>query len=195
VNKALIDSGSGARLVANLERGSMPSAEKLTLLANYLQVDTDYLIGNTNNPRSFDPTDWIEKHKIEAIKLPIYGVVRCGVGGIAEKELLGYELVSTSDIKGKGECYWLRVEGDSMQPKIEAGDLVLVQETPSVDSGKYAVVIVDDEEGVVKQVKYGDGWLELHSENARYPVRQFLKEGMKRVRIVGLVLRISRPLL
>ena len=64
-----------------------------------------------------------------------------------------------------GDYFYLRVVGDSMSPKIENDDLVLVHKQSSVDSGNYAVVVVDDENGCVKKVKYDSDWIELHSIN------------------------------
>jgi transcriptional regulator with XRE-family HTH domain len=41
----LKESGAGERLVNNLERGSMPSADRLALVAEYFGVPTDYFLG------------------------------------------------------------------------------------------------------------------------------------------------------
>ena len=96
----------------------------------------------------------------------------------------------------QGECYfWLRVEGDSMMPKMEAGDLVLVRQQSSIDSGSFAVVVVDGDEGLVKLVKYGKKWIELHSINPYYPVRRFEDAETEMVSVVGLVVEIKRRLL
>ncbi|MBD5104080.1 MAG: S24 family peptidase [Ruminococcaceae bacterium] len=44
----------------------------------------------------------------------------------------------------------LRIHGDSMYPKIEDGDIIVVRKQSSVDSGSIAVILVDGEEGLVK---------------------------------------------
>jgi len=44
VKEALTNSGVGRMLVDSLKKGSMPSADKLYLVANYLGVSTDYLL-------------------------------------------------------------------------------------------------------------------------------------------------------
>ena len=124
--------------------------------------------------------------------VPILGTVRGGVGGVAEEEILGYEPVDASRF-GKGEdFFWLRVTGDSMAPVLCEGDLVLIRRQDTVDSGRYAVALVDGEEGLVKQVFHGPGWLELRSVNPYYPPRRFEGEALERVRLLGPVAESRR---
>jgi len=47
VNKALKESGVGEGLPAHLRRGSIPSADRVVMLAEYFGVSTDYLLGRT----------------------------------------------------------------------------------------------------------------------------------------------------
>lgn len=81
-----------------------------------------------------------------------------------------------------------------MYPKFEEGDLVLVRCQSSVDSGSYAVVLIDDEEGVIKKIVYGPNFIELHSINLMYPVRRFENENVLRIWVFGLVRSIKRKL-
>jgi transcriptional regulator with XRE-family HTH domain len=45
LNTVLVKSGAGASLITNLRRGSMPSIEKFVLLAEFLQVPLDSIVG------------------------------------------------------------------------------------------------------------------------------------------------------
>lgn len=47
VNKALTESMAGKNLLANIAKGQIPSIEKIILLADYLEVSIDYLLGRT----------------------------------------------------------------------------------------------------------------------------------------------------
>lgn len=50
-NKMLVDIGLNRSLLLDMERkGSIPSADKLGLIADYLDVSVDYLLGRTDNP-------------------------------------------------------------------------------------------------------------------------------------------------
>lgn len=126
--------------------------------------------------------------------VPLLGRVAAGKGCFADDNIEGYEAVP-SDMLCRDERYiFLNVKGDSMSPKIESGDRLLIQLQPSVDSGSYAVVVIDDEDGVVKKVCYSADHIELISENPYYPPRIFEGADVTRVRVVGLVKYIFRKL-
>lgn len=125
-------------------------------------------------------------------RVPILGRVAAGSGCLADDNLDGYENVPTDILTTEEEYILLNVKGDSMSPKIEEGDRLLIQLQPSVDSGSYAVVLIDDEDGVVKKVCYSKNRIELISENPYYPPRIFENSEVTRVRVVGLVKYIFR---
>jgi len=53
VNVALVNSGAGKDLIANMRKGQTPSVEKVVVLAEYLGVSVDYLLfGKTPHLRS-----------------------------------------------------------------------------------------------------------------------------------------------
>ena len=86
----------------------------------------------------------------------------------------------------------LRVQGDSMYPIFMEDDLLLVRCQPIVQSGEYAVVLIDGEEGVVKQFMQRNSMIELRSVNPLYPPRRFEGADMERLRIFGLVKKSIR---
>ena len=71
---------------------------------------------------------------------------------------------------------------------------ILVKKQESVDSGQIAVVLIDDEEAVVKKVEYGDDWVTLISVSPYYPPRKFEGSEIQRLRIIGLVKEVSKSL-
>ena len=109
-----------------------------------------------------------------------------------ETNITDYEPVNKNDVRGDEPFVFLRVVGDSMYPLFMEGDLVLVRCQSSVDSGSYAVVMIDEEDGVVKKIVYGPDFIELHSINPMYPVRRFENEDVTRIRVFGLVREIKR---
>ena len=88
----------------------------------------------------------------------------------------------------------IKVTGNSMYPKIEDGDTIVVRKQTSVDSGSVAVLLLDGEEGLVKKVNYGDDWIELISFNPDYAPRRFEGEEVTRLQVVGLVKQIVKML-
>lgn len=49
-NEMINECQLSSSLVSDLGRGRMTSADRLAVIANYLKVSTDYLLGNTDDP-------------------------------------------------------------------------------------------------------------------------------------------------
>ena len=164
-----------------------PSYEITQQIADYFNVSVDYLLGRDTLPKNAIPVDIST-----FVKIPVYGEVSAGMGCFAEDNIIGYELVSPDSISKYEDYFFLKVKGDSMEPKICTDDLALIQKQTSVDNGAVAVVIIDNENGVIKKVNYGDDWIELVSFNPYYPPRLFEGSDVQRIMVVGLVKQIVR---
>lgn len=181
------DLGIGDSTFRAWVKGSEPSAKYVAKIAEYFNIPVDFLLKSDIMPSGAIP--FISE---EMIALPILGRVSGGNGVLAQENIIGYEIVHAKKLI-EGETYfWLKVQGDSMSPKIDEGDLVLVKKQESVDNGSLAVVIVNGEDGVVKKVEYGPDWIELHSYNPYYPVRRFEGVDVQEVQVVGLVMMSTR---
>ncbi len=181
--------GVNKSTVMRWERGDTSKINLPTLhaLARHFRVSTQWLMGLSDTMEPYE-----DARQPDAIPLPVMGAVRAGCGGVVFEDPSGSEPVDAATLRGGGEYFWLRVSGDSMTPMINDRDLVLVRRQEQVDSGRYAVVLVDGEEGLVKRVVYTDDWLELQSVNPYYPPRRFEGEQMTQVTIVGLVVESKR---
>ncbi len=181
--------GVNKSTVMRWERGDTSKINLPTLhaLAAHFQVNPRWLMGLSEDmsPPStpFSP---------DVVPVPVIGAVRAGCGGLSLEEPSGFEPVDASLLRGGDEFFWLRVTGDSMTPVINDRDLVLVRRQATVDSGCYAVVLVNGEEGLVKRVVYSDNWIELQSVNPYYPPRRFEGSDAAQVTIVGLVVESKR---
>lgn len=175
--------GVSKSTVKKWECGTIHSmrSDKLLPLSQALGIPASQLIGNI-------PENCFEFERSETVRVPIIGRVAAGLSCHAEGSTEGYECASRELIRGENDYVYLRVQGDSMAPLILDGDLVLIRCQDYVDSGSYAVVIIDNEDGVVKKLRYGSKWLELVSENPYYPVRRFEGNEVDRVRIFGQVI-------
>ena len=188
-NKVATEIGCSSGSITAWKQGRLPRKSTLIQIAEYFGVSIEYLLGNG---KPAIPREAIPISKNDVIKIPVLSSVSAGNGMLAENNIIDYEYADTSDLS-ECECYfYLKVCGDSMYPIFIEGDYVLVQKQTSVDSGSYAIVLIDDNEGVVKKVVYGENWIELHSINPMYPVRRFENSDMLRLRIVGLVKGIKR---
>ncbi len=180
--------GVNKSTVLRWERGDTSKINLPTLhrLAEHYRVNPLWLMGTSDNREA------IGLSTPGFIPLPVMGTVRAGMGGVVLDDPSGTEPVDATSLQDGYDYFWLRVSGDSMTPIINDRDLVLVRRQDKVDSGRYAVVIVDGEEGLVKRVVYAEDWLELQSVNPYYPPRRFEGEQLAAVTVVGLVVESKR---
>ena len=179
--------------IQKYEKGTVKNIkrENLIKLAKLLDTTPEYILGWEENsfPSNAVPvTD-------DFVTIPVLAKVSAGTGCHADSinnSAIGYEPVQASSLTSGEQYVYLEVQGDSMYPIFIEGDLVLVRCQPSVDSGSYAVVTIDDEDGVIKKIVYGEDFIELHSINPMYPVRRFEGENVLKVRVFGLVKEIKR---
>lgn len=175
--------------IQKYEKGTVKNIKRDSLLklAQILDTTPEYLLGWDETPSNIEPIN-----DSEFIMIPIIGRVAAGISCFAENNIVDYEPVLKSDVRDGEQYSFLRVVGDSMYPVFMEGDLVLVRCQSSVDSGSYAVVTIDGEDGVIKKVVYGKDFIELQSINPMYPPRRFEKEEVLRIRVFGLVREIKR---
>jgi repressor LexA len=122
-------------------------------------------------------------------KIPIYGEIAAGGPRAAEQLELG-EVVITEDLV-KGECFALRVVGDSMiDAGIYEGDHVIVEQGSRVREGDIVVALLDGET-TVKKYAVKNGEVLLIPENKR--MRPISTRG-KNLEIQGRVVSLQRKL-
>lgn len=179
--------------VQKYEKGTVKNIkrENLIKLAKLLNTTPEYLLGweeGSLPPNAIPFTD-------DFVTIPVLAKVSAGMGCYADSinnSAIGYETVQASSLTSGEQYVYLEVTGDSMYPIFIEGDLVLVRCQASVDSGSYAVVTIDGEDGVIKKIVYGENFIELHSVNPMYAVRRFEGEDVLKVRVFGLVKEIKR---
>lgn len=179
--------------VQKYEKGTVKNIkyDTLMLLAEIFGTSVEYIVsGGDVLPENMRPAV-IE----DAVRIPVLANVSAGMGCHADSfadNAVSYETVSADTLTSDGDYVYMRVTGDSMYPVFMEGDLALVRVQSSVDSGSYAVVIIDNDNGVIKKVVYGDDYIELHSINPMYPTRQFTGAAVMRIRVFGLVKECRR---
>jgi len=129
-----------------------PRYEKLKKLASIFKVPVSYFLEEEHQPE-WDKNASFVRGKV--IPIPIYGEAQAGsFGGYTSPTPEQY--FPTPDVMLKGlppeRVFWIRVEGDSMRPMFQPGDLVLVAD-PSwyeVKEGAPVVAVNGDGELTVK---------------------------------------------
>ena len=92
----------------------------------------------------------INKTQTGYISVPLVGSIRCGDPETEEEEVEMYVSLPEA-IFGKGECYLLRAEGDSMEDAgIHSGDLVLIRKQADCEIGDIVVALDENRENTLK---------------------------------------------
>lgn len=125
---------------------------------------------------------------------PLFNSVAAGFGVVADNTIVSYIPTFITTPSEQEQYIWISVQGDSMSPLIDDGSEILVKKQDCVDNGQIGVVLIDGEDAVVKKISYGDDWIELISVNPYYPPRRFEGADVQRVRVLGLVKKVSKNL-
>lgn len=167
--------------VAKWESGkSMPEAGALTKLAQVLNTTVDELLsGGIQAARSagigYTP-----------VPIPVIGTVRAGYGALAFEEDYGTEMASVKDPES---YFYLVVKGDSMEPRIQEGDLALVHRQPTLENGDLGVLIYDDEESTLKRFLIRGSSVVLQPFNPQYREKIISGEDLNHLHVVGKVVK------
>lgn len=178
---------------STIQRYESGKIEKIKLpiieaMANALGVRPEYLAGKSDT--SENNIEVLPNSKIHMI--PVFETVSAGFGAYANDCIIDYIPIYIANISDVPDMMCIKVSGDSMYPKIEDGDIIVVRRQPCVDNGQIAVILIDGEDGVVKKINSGKDFIELISINPMYPPRRFEGKETERIRIVGLVKQIIK---
>ena len=153
-----------------------PRIDKIEMMANYFGINkSDLVEENYNNETS-------------ALKIPVLGSVAAGIPISAVEDILDYEEVPIS-WKNQGEFFALRIKGDSMEPRMESGDVVIVKQQSDANNGDTVIALVNGDDATCKRLEKTDNGIMLVSTNTKYPPMFFSKEDIvnKPVVILGKV--------
>ena len=176
--------------IINVERSSIgkyessttiPSNETLIKIANYFNVSTDYLLGNEKETKK------ARKGK----KISVYGNVAAGIPISAIQDIVDYEEID-EELAASGEYFGLIIKGDSMEPKMSTGDVVIVRSQPTAETGEIAIVLVGGEEATCKKIKKTPEGLMLISTNPNYEPQFYSNKQIEQlpVQIIGKVVEL-----
>ncbi len=190
-NAVCAELGMSTAVATKWKNGAIPRDGTLMRIAAYFNVSVDYLKGEEDNPLPQDTTGFTVADQSKVRMIPVYDTASAGFGALASSQPSEYTPMYFENTYEGDNTICIRVKGDSMSPVVNNGDLVHVLKQDIVDRGSMAVVMVDDE-GFVKYIEYGAGWIELRSANPAYSTMRYEGTETERVRIVGLVTGSTR---
>lgn len=132
--------------IANYENDkNMPSIDILEKLSKIFGCSIDYLLGKTTE-NSISISDKI-------YMCPVYGQIPAGEPNWAEECIEGRLPLDPNlmNIVDPEECYFLRVNGESMNKIIKNGAYALIRKADWVENGDIAVVLVNGYDATLKK--------------------------------------------
>ena len=121
-------------------------------------------------------------------EIPLMGRIAAGVpiAAISESSR-GVHVPRT--MLSPGEHYALEVRGDSMRDAgINDGDVVVIREGITADTGDIVVALVDGQEATLKRFRRQNGMIALEAANPAYETRLYRDDQVKvQGRLVGLI--------
>lgn len=169
------------------EKGARePDFETLELIADYFNVDTDYLLGRTTKT-TYIPSPALRK----GVSINVLGRVAAGIPIDAIEEVIDTEEI-TEEMAKTGEFFGLKIKGNSMEPRIYENDVVIVRQQNDAESGDVVIATINGDEATCKRLRKYRDWIELISNNPSYEPMFFSNEEIlsKPVRIIGKVVEL-----
>jgi repressor LexA len=122
------------------------------------------------------------------VALPLLGAVAAG-DPIEALEVPEEVEVPQTLLRG-GECFALRVRGDSMiEDGIHDGDIILVKRQPTAENGQTVVAVIDNDTATVKKFHRRGNAIELRPANAALKSMHF---PAARIQVRGVVVGLMR---
>lgn len=163
---------------------NIPS-DKIEAAAQICNISPSYIMGWSNN---VSPISFSNKYG-KTIK--VLGRVAAGIPIEAVEDIIDTEEI-TEELAKTGSFFGLQIHGDSMEPRMCEGDVVIVRQQDDAESGDIVIALVNGNDATCKRLrKYRDG-IELISNNPSYDPMFFSNEEIvsKPVRIIGKVVEL-----
>ncbi len=175
--------GVTQQAVGKWETGrSSPDPSTLARLASLLDTSADYLLGlDVISPAGGAGRPF---GAYAESPIPVIGTVRAGYGSLAFEEDYGVEYAC---VKDPANYFYLVVKGDSMEPRIQDGDLALVHRQPTLENGDLGVIVFGEGEGTLKKYLQRGNAVILQPFNPAYEPKVIRGEELNQLFIAGKV--------
>jgi len=155
--------------IAKIERGDVDLPQsKIMMFAEALGVTAGTLMGNSG----------IVNDESTSIHIPVYDRVAAGIPIEALENIVDYEEIPES---WPGEYAAVRVKGDSMAPRIQDGDVIIVRIQSDASSGDIVVALVNGKDATVKKLIKHDNGIVLQPFNPAYESMFFSSDQANRI--------------
>ena len=138
-----------------------PKQLLLSEIAKVLGVDAHWLAGYNVSRLLKEPAP------SAGVRVPVYGKVAAGIPIEAIENVEDYEEISP-EMASRGKYIALTIHGQSMEPRMNEGDVVIVRLQEDVESGDTAIVMVNGGDSTCKKIKKTPEGVMLISTNPAF---------------------------
>lgn len=158
-----------------------PDVSIAKIISQKFGISLDIILGNTASHINTN-----------GFKIPVLGYVAAGVPIESIEDIIDYEELDASQFDSNYDYFGLKIKGDSMSPRIQNGDVVIVRKQPDVENGEVAIVCVNGENATCKQVQKHTEGISLISYNAAYDVKFYSNKEIEElpITILGKVVEL-----
>lgn len=175
------------KLLQNMLKNLREKSRAQIELSKNLRKDAENLINNAQNVKELKNIKPNLKRQSKYYMCPVYGRIAAGEPNWAEECLEGYLPIDPNlmNIVNPEECFFLRVNGESMNKVIKNGAFALIRKQDIVENGEIAAVLINGHDATLKKFTKQKNLiiLEPMSDNPNFTTQVYNK--INEIRIIG----------
>ena len=157
-----------------------PRMDRIDAMSRYFNCQRSDIITDRNKSRAS-----------HSVSIPVYARVAAGLPLEAAEDIIDREEIPEA-MAEQGPHFAVRIWGDSMEPRMKKGDVVIVRKQTTADDGDIVIVTINGTDATCKRFKrYQDG-IALISNNPSYPPMYYTAQEVEQlpVCIIGKVVEL-----
>ena len=170
--------------IAKIEAGKVDLPQsKIIAFANALNTTTSFLMDGNEKLIDFN-------YK-KGVAIPVLGSVAAGIPIEMVEDIIDTEEIPP-EMAITGSFFGLRIKGDSMEPRICEGDIVIVRQQEDAENGDIVIACINGDEATCKRLKKYEHGIALISNNTSYEPMIFSNEDIEKkpITILGKVVEL-----
>ena len=168
-----------------------PSIQSIKQAADGMDMDFNTLFSMIDGDVKISDSGSYKKRTAKGVVINVLGRVAAGIPIEAIEDIIDTEEIS-EELAKTGDFFGLQIHGDSMEPRMKEGDVVIVRKQDDAESDDIVIALVNGDDATCKRLKkYADG-ISLISNNPAYAPMYFSNKEIeeKPVRIIGRVVEL-----
>lgn len=155
-----------------------PKQDGIYLISKALGVSPNWLMGIENPNKTIN----------------VYSSVHAGISNEMIDNIVDQEELSEDLINSNKQYFGIKVKGDSMNPEYIEGDTLIVEKSPTCESGDDCIVAINNNEAFLKRVHINPNGITLQALNPKYAPLIYNNEEIVKlpVTIIGIVKELRR---